>query len=93
MNIETLATNGFVQIAHGASRSATDECVDISIVSKDGKLLLGTSLHHSELPDLVGPILADEEMSRLRRGTYVHNLRPVEVLAIRGHLLDRINEL
>jgi len=92
MNLETLATNCFVQIAHGAARRTRDEGVDISIVDAGGKLLLGTTVHQTELPALVGPILAKEELDRFGRGAYVHNLRPVEVLAIRGHLLNRITD-
>lgn len=90
MQLESLATDCFVQIAHGASRSPDDQSVDISIVDKAGKLLLGTTVHRSELPETVGPVLGTEELDRLRNGRYVHNLRPVEALAIRGSLLTRI---
>ena len=93
MHIEELAKAGSVQVTHSFSRSthpATPPTYDISVKNWAGELLIGVVQHESDMKAFVGEVLASELHGRAVGGDYVSNLNTLEIMSIRGTLVDRI---
>lgn len=91
MEIETIAVRGSVLFAHTFSGCQHgSDGYDVTVKGPKGELLIGTTVDGTEMPDLVGPVLAGALKQHVEQGNYVCRLNPVEVLGIRGSLAERI---
>lgn len=89
--MEHIARSGSVAFAHDRSRCLHDSnAFEVTVKDERGDLLIGTYVHDDEMNELVGPVMADRLRESVSRGTYITKLNPVEVLGLRGTLVERI---
>jgi hypothetical protein len=94
MKLEQLATTGSISITHDHARSLNDsDAYMIEIRDAEGELLVGTFVHNDEMDAQVGKVMADTLRRRVSGGAYIHTLTPLEIMGLRGSLVDCIAEL
>lgn len=92
MDLQTLATNFMVTIEGGNARGfGSDEGIDITVLNRENRRTVGTTVSMDEIDEFLGPVLASDVKHRINQGTYVLELKPTEIMAIRGNLLQRLD--
>ena len=90
ITLEIIAQAGVVRIENNRCRSGDGSVWTVQVYGKDGALLIGTSVPSDELPELVGPVAAASFTDVVSGGAYVFALRRLEVMGLRGTLVERI---
>jgi hypothetical protein len=86
-----IAARGAVRIEHDAATgSVSGSGFSISVIH-GYRQLIGTTSDAAELDDVVGSVAGWMAREQVAHGRYCLDLTPLEIMGLRGTLLDRID--
>lgn len=91
ITLADIARDGAVRIEHDAARGAADGAGFTITVSHRNRRLIGTCVSDgAELDGLIGSVAGWMAREQVAEGRYCLNLGPLEIMGLRGQILERI---